>query len=129
VKSRYVDTCINCKSKLPEKPFVFQGVVICENCFKVVSHCVQKTKKELNMLFLVYTDMLRAALVKGELHFPPAVPEGQEMPVAEFSRAFTRLVEKIGGRNAQTEKGPNGKGQVPELRVDDRDADGQVPHR
>lgn len=129
MKSRYIDTCVNCKAKLPEKPFVFQGVVICENCFKIVSHCVQRTKKELNMLFLVYTDMLRAALVKGELRPPPAAPEGQEMPPAEFSKAFTRLVEKMGGQHAKAEEAPNGQGRVPKLRVDDRGPDGEVPDR
>lgn len=65
--------CPNCKDDI-RKPRRFQDVVICDNCFKLASHYVKKTRTEMEMIFLTYTDMLRVALVKGNsvhpLHHP-----------------------------------------------------------
>ena len=69
-------TCMNCKAAIDGAPRIFQGVLICDNCFKIVSHFVARTKSELQMVFLAYTDMLRVALVRGELRPPPAAPRG-----------------------------------------------------
>jgi len=129
MKSRFIDTCMNCGERLPEPPHVFQGVLICKDCYKMVSHFVEKTKKEMQQLFLVYTDMLRVALVKGELRPPPA-PPGKEMPPLELAKAFQRLVEKIGGARDNASKRAHGNGQVCEVRVDnERDPNGETPSR
>jgi hypothetical protein len=123
MKSREIDTCMNCGAKLPHPPKIFQGVLICENCFKMVSHFVKRTQEELRMLFLVYTDLLRAALVKGELRPPPAVP-GKEMPVQEFAKAFQQMAQRFGGINVDKKTRPGSQGTVPSLRLDDNHADG-----
>jgi len=120
-------TCQNCKQPLPESPRVFQGVIICHDCFKIVSHYIQRTQNELKMLFTVYTDMLRVALVKGELRPPPAPPPGKEMPPKAFSDAFKKMAERFGGLHGQEEKGTDGEGQVSELRLDDGGPSGGVP--
>lgn len=113
MKSRYQGTCTNCSKALP-KQFVFQGVVICEDCYKIVSHVVQRTKRELSMLFLVYTDMLRAALIKGELR-PPVLPPdaGKGMPLTELTQA----IKNMGGGNGKDQRPAAGRrGDVPPLR-------------
>lgn len=72
MKSREQLTCTNCKERLNDKKQVFQGVIICDNCYKLVSHAIKRTQGELKMLFLVYTDMIRVGLLKGEFR-PPVI--------------------------------------------------------
>ena len=87
-------TCMNCNELLQKESHTFQGVVICHSCFQMVNHFIQRTKNELDMLFLVYTDMLRTALIKGELRPPKAPSNGQNMPPIELSKAFRRAISK-----------------------------------
>lgn len=94
--------CPNCKDDI-RKPRRFQDVVICDNCFKLASHYVKKTRTEMEMIFLTYTDMLRVALVKGELRPPPSPPDGT-LPRRDFAEALQRL-----GANHATE-GPMAEG-------------------
>lgn len=126
MKSRFIDTCVNCGNKLPHPPRMFQGVLVCGDCYKIVSRCVERTQKELQMLFLVYTDMLRVALVKGELRPPPMPPAGKTMPPLELSRAFARMAENVGGSNDKAEEGPNGQGAMSALRSRSASRDGEV---
>jgi len=119
-------TCMNCKEELRTTPKTFQGVVICDTCYRIVSRMVEKTKAEIQMVFLAYTDMLRVALVRGELRPPPAVPLGQEMPSADLAAALKQLVEKRGGRNGNQADGAPGEDQVSGVRGNSNDADGEV---
>lgn len=121
MKSQFQGTCANCEKPL-EQQHVFQGVIICVDCHKLVSHALQRTQAELKMLFTVYTDMIRAALVQGKFRPPPAVPAGQAMPPMELSRAFDRLANRVGGNDAPT----TSKGEVPELRDGEGHPDGEV---
>jgi len=116
-------TCLNCGGKLPNPPRIFQGILICEDCFKMVSHFVKRTREEFRMLFLVYTDLLRAALVKGELRPPRAAP-GPELPAQEFAKAFQQMAQKFGGLNVHKKKETDGEGAMSPLRVDDGNTDG-----
>jgi len=97
--------------------------LICENCYKMVSHFVKRTQEELKMLFLVYTDLLRAALVRGELRPPPTAP-GKEMPAHEFAKAFQQMAKKYGGFNVNKTKRSDGESEVHPLRMDNRTTDG-----
>lgn len=105
MKSRYQTACTNCKAPLP-KQFVFQGVVICERCHKIVSHLVQRSRKELEMLFLTYTDMLRVALIKGEMNFP-VLPKSKRMPGNEMQRALHEMALKIGEEHEGERSAPD----------------------
>lgn len=124
MKSRYQGTCMNCKERL-EQQHVFQGVIICENCFKMVSHTIERTKKELHMLFLVYTDMIRAALVKGEFRPSPLPPDGRMRP-SELSKALQEMGRK---RDATQEAKATGDGAVRPLRREEDRPDGAVQDR
>jgi hypothetical protein len=121
MKQQYRGNCTNCGAQL-KKQHVFQGVIICEDCFKMVSHALQKTQNELKMLVTVYTDMIRAALVQGKFRPPPAVPAGEMMPPMELSRAFDRLAKRTGVSDAQA----TSEGEVQELRDGDDCLDGEV---
>jgi len=124
MKSHYQVACTNCRAPLTEQ-HVFQGVIICSDCYKIVSHAVQRTKKELHMLFLTYTDMLRVALVKGELR-PPVLPSTNAkkgMPMDEFAAAFKSLGD-LHGQGQRPEAG--GESGVHPLRDGTQDQDRQA---
>ena len=110
-------TCANCKAPL-EEPKVFQGVIICEDCFKIVSHTIERTKKELQMIFLTYTDMLRVALIRGELR-PPEMPKSG-VTKEQFFGALARVGEKYAQFKTQ------GRSRVSPLRNEAHHSDGQV---
>lgn len=124
MRSRRQGNCANCAKPLAQQ-HVFQGVIICEDCHKLVSHALQRTQTELKMLFTVYTDMIRAALVQGKFRPPPAVPAGQQMPPIELSKAFDRLADRVGGKDASA----TSKSGVPKLRDETSRPDGEVPRR
>jgi len=94
MKSREQGTCTNCKDPLNSKRQVFQGVLICDNCYKLVSHAIKRTQGELKMLFLVYTDMVRVGLLKGEFR-PPVLPSsGKSMPPQELAKALQEMAKR-----------------------------------
>ena len=102
--------CINCGDQI-DRPHVWQGVTICENCFKIVSHVIAKTKEEMQQVFLLYTDMIRVALVKGELR-PPKLPQQRKMPQNVFRDALKNAAEKLGVKDGTQTEPPDGKGSV-----------------
>lgn len=106
--------CINCGDKI-DRPHVWQGVTICENCFKIVSHVIAKTKEEMQQVFLLYTDMIRIALVKGELR-PPKMPTQKTMPTNVFRDALKNAADKLGVKDGTKTKPSNGNGRVPVVR-------------
>lgn len=112
MKSGRQNVCTNCKSVLKQQ-HVFQGVIVCEDCFKMVSHTIEKTKKELSMLFLVYTDIVRAALVKGEFR-PPTMPPDGRMAPSELSKALQQVGQRRHDASKTTEE--SGRGSVHPLR-------------
>ena len=105
MKSKDQLICTNCKESLNGRRQVFQGVIICDNCHKMVSHTVKRTQEELKMLFLVYTDMIRVGLLKGEFR-PPVLPStGKSLPPNELSKAI-REMAKRGAENEKNSDGP-----------------------
>lgn len=115
----YQGTCTNCKEPLGDTTRVFQGVIICDTCFKIVSHTIERAKKELQMVFLTYTDTLRVALVKGELR-PPVMPE------TEVTREqFFGAVAQVGARHAQFKA--KGRSKLRPLRDASQHPAGQAP--
>lgn len=105
MKSKDQLFCTNCKDALNDKKQVFQGVLICDNCYKLVSHAIKRTQGELKMLFLVYTDMIRVGLLKGEFRPPVMPPPGTTMPPSELAKAMQRMAIR-GGENARNSDGP-----------------------
>lgn len=112
--------CTNCKARLMDKRHVFQGVIICNDCFKIVSHTIKRTQEELKMLFLVYTDMIRVSLLKGEFRPPVMPPSGKKLPQEELAAALRQMAEKGKKHGANRESG------VSELSGDAGRPDGEV---
>ncbi len=109
MKSREQLICTNCKDPLKGQRQVFQGVIICDNCYKLVSHAIKRTQGELKMLFLVYTDMIRVGLLKGEFR-PPVLPSsGKSMPPHEL----TKVLQEMAKRGANN--GKNSNSTVPDV--------------
>lgn len=57
--------CANCKTKASAK--VFEGVMICEDCSKMVDVIIDRRRKELAVLETLYRDKLRVTLLEGKL--------------------------------------------------------------
>ena len=72
------------------------------------------------MLFLVYTDMIRVGLLKGEFRPPVMPPPGKTMPPSELARELRGMVAR-GGDNEK-----NGNSSVLELPGEENDTDGEV---
>jgi len=104
--------CVNCHEK--EAVNSFQGVLVCGDCFKIAAHSVGRAKKELAQIMMVYLDMIRIALVKGELR-PPVLPEGGAMPLTEFKAGMRTVLERM-KQDAKEAEEAEGEGEVPELR-------------
>lgn len=103
-------TCINCGCEIGQQ-FTFQGVVICGDCYKIVSHFIQRAKTEMKLLYLTYTDMLRVSLIRGQLR-PPRLPEkSTNMPRAEFLKALQQQIKEFSRANS-TKKTTDGNGAV-----------------
>jgi len=109
--------CINCGCVIGQQ-FLFQGVVVCGDCYKIASHYLQRTKTELQMLVQTYMEMLRVALIKGQLR-PPRLPAG-ELPRRQFTKAFQQLLEEITDAD-RAKKTTNGDGTVQGLRSEAED--------
>jgi len=122
MKSKESLICTNCKEHLNGKRQVFQGVIICDNCYKLVSHAIKRTQEELKMLFLVYTDMIRVGLLKGDFR-PPVLPSpDKSMPPSELAKALRQMA--IGGESAKDSDCP-----VRLVREDQNHSDGEVRDR
>lgn len=113
--------CTNCKQPLGDKRQVFQGVIICDDCYKLVSHAIKRTQGELKMLFLVYTDMIRVGLLKGEFRPPQLPAPGKAMPPSELAQAMQEMAKR-GADNAKS----NGKGAVSGVQGSPDHSDGKV---
>lgn len=112
--------CTNCRERLGGRKQVFQGVIICDNCYKMVSHSIKRTQEELKMLFLVHTDMIRVGLLKGEFRPPVLPPPGRKMPKEELAKAFRELAKR------GEEHGRKSGGAVPGVQSDQENPDGEV---
>lgn len=110
-------TCINCGCMIGRQ-FVFQGVVVCGDCYKIANHYLHRTKAELQMLVQTYMEMLRVALIQGKLH-PPRMPAG-EVPRRQFTKAFQQLLEEITNAD-RTKKATDGDGTVQGMRSETED--------
>jgi hypothetical protein len=122
MKSRDQMICTNCKAPLNGVRHVFQGVIICDNCHKLVSHAIKRTQGELQMLFLVYTDMIRVGLLKGEFRPPPMPSPGKSMPPSELAKSLASMIQ--GASNATDRESP-----VSSLQSCADNTDGEVPPR
>ena len=105
--------CINCGGVV-DRSFSWQGLIICEDCFKIVSHVIEKTKREMQQVFLLYTDMVRVALIKGELR-PPILPKEKQMPPSVFQDALKHAAERLGERYGTKAKQSYSGSSMPEV--------------
>lgn len=105
--------CVNCREH--EAVSTFQGVLVCSNCFKIANHAVERAKKELAQLMVVYLDMVRICLVKGELR-PPVLPEEGTMPLTEFKAGVRTVLERMKQDAKEESEQAEGDSQVPGVR-------------
>lgn len=69
----------------------------------MVSHTVSNTEKEIRMVYLLYLDMLRVSLIKGEFR-PPILPSGNSMPASEMENAVKDMAERLSAKLSEGSK-------------------------
>lgn len=90
-------TCINCGVELYTFDVrFFQGVMVCPTCCRIAERKAKQAKDELQMIYNVYVDMLRVALIRKELHLPQ-LPTDNSMPMVELKKA---IEQQLGAQNA-----------------------------
>jgi NMD protein affecting ribosome stability and mRNA decay len=68
--------CVNCGASRPPK--LWEGLPVCENCYKIVDHAWARARRETDMMLSLYREALRESLASGNLR-PPVLPgEGEK---------------------------------------------------
>ena len=75
------------------------------------------------MLYQLYLEMFRVAMVKGDMHLPE-LPNDRHMPAKELAEAIQR-----GAKDAVRSTRSNVQGEVHSLRLGEAAADGEVHGR
>lgn len=66
-----IPPCSNCHQPMSDNHvYGFQGVRICGNCAKMVQRALDKMQRQFSFMAQMYNEVLRVALIKGELRFP-----------------------------------------------------------
>lgn len=83
--------CTNCDKILPKAADIhlFQGVVCCADCDKIVRHAYEKAETLVRHVLTLYKESLRAALIKKQAHLPK-LPVG-DLPMGELPAAMNML--------------------------------------
>lgn len=124
LKNSRSPACINCKERVGDHPKAFQGVIICMKCHRIVTHLADKARKQYQACLFTYFEVLRVALVKGQLDLPQ-IPKEADMPM----EAFAKAMEEMGGRIANDSKKTSGENKVRPLRSGEAGEHGAVPGR
>jgi hypothetical protein len=74
--------CTNCEKPI-EYPSIFKGVVVCPECLKLATHLQTEARKHLQKAFDTYSEVLKTALIKRQLHLPLS-PD--ETPIKEVAK-------------------------------------------
>ena len=86
--------CVNChKDVAPEQAKMFAEVLVCPNCYIVAERLFERGNKELRMMLTVLKEMIRLALVKGELQF--AQQQSEENTSEDMMKKFARLAQEV----------------------------------
>lgn len=83
--------CRNCGK---DASYTYQGMQICADCYKIVTSALKKARTELEMVFTLYVDSLRVAIVKGELR-PPRLPPPGQMPTSALVASIRDIQENL----------------------------------
>jgi hypothetical protein len=74
--------CTNCEKPL-EYPSIFKGVVVCPECLKLATHLQTEARKHFQKAFDTYSEVLKTALVKKQLHLSLS---SDEAPIKEAAK-------------------------------------------
>lgn len=86
--------CVNChKDVAPEQAKMFAEVLVCPDCYIVAERLFERGNKELRMMLTVLKEMIRLALVKGELQF--AQQQSEEGNSEDMMKKFARLAQEV----------------------------------
>lgn len=98
--------CTNCGKVLAHKEdvYLFQKVICCSDCHKIVTHAFDKAQRLVDSVLSLYKEALRISLIKKQAHLP-TLPEG-EMPMGELQASMNMLgvLHANGAKKQQTSK-------------------------
>lgn len=86
--------CVNChKDVEPDQAKMFAEVLVCPDCYIVAERLYERGNKELRMMLTVLKEMLRVALVKGELQFMQQ--QSEENSSEDMMKKFAKLAQEV----------------------------------
>lgn len=97
-----VAPCTNCHQPISDNyVYGFQGVRICGNCARMVQRALDKMQQQLTFMMKMYYEVLRVALIKGELSFPelPAVSPSEKLrgvSKEQVLQELERMTQQLG---------------------------------
>lgn len=71
--------CMNCKQEVaPDEAKFFAECFLCPSCYLIAERTMQQGQRELHYLLLSLKELLRLAIIRGELRLPPAAESTTE---------------------------------------------------
>jgi hypothetical protein len=85
---------VNCHKDIESSEAkMFAEVLVCPDCYVVAERLFERGNKELRMMLVVLKEMIRLALVKGELQFMQA--QSEETNSEDMMKRFARLAQEV----------------------------------
>ncbi len=86
--------CVNCHKDIePAEAKMFAEVLVCPDCYIIAERLFERGNKELRMMLTVLKEMIRLALVKGELQFMQQ--QSEENSSEDMMKKFAKLAQEV----------------------------------
>ena len=87
--------CVNCHKDIePDEAKMFAEVLVCPDCYVIAERLYERGNKELRIMLTELKEMIRLALVKGELQFMQQQTE-EQTPSEDMMKRFARLAQEV----------------------------------
>jgi hypothetical protein len=92
--------CVNCGKEVdPSEAKMFAEVLVCPDCHLIAERTYERGNKELRMMLVVLKEMIRHALIKGELQF---TQQQVDDPSSEdLMKKFARLAQEVQAKSTR----------------------------
>jgi hypothetical protein len=71
--------CLNCQQEVaPDEAKFFAECFLCPSCYLIAERTLQQGQRELHYLLVSLKELVRLAILRGELRLPPAAEQATE---------------------------------------------------
>ena len=89
---------MNCKREVEQDQMkIFAEVLVCPECFTIADRLYDRGNRELRMMLTVLKEIIRLALIKGELQF--SQPQSDEVRSEDLMKKFAALAKEVKSRS------------------------------